>query len=99
MLNCDFCNVPVEEEHATRIRAATFSRSVIIEDLGCVTQSSVGDWCACKECAPFLRRSDWNGLLDRVAPIEHKSFPGIPQSILRSLLMDLWADLRRSLIQ
>lgn len=58
-MNCDFCGNETTKEDLTVLPVDRFN----IPPLGYWNFS--WGWGACTDCAPFLRESDWLGLLDR----------------------------------
>lgn len=80
VLNCDFCNVELEESQATRLTARTFV-SPVAYDVGGVLVGyiPVGDWAACGICAGLVLRQEWAALIERVLVMEGISQEMMPE--------------------
>jgi hypothetical protein len=92
-LVCDFCS---EAPVIARYQAKDFVTTIKVEDIE-LTQVSLGDWAACKECEVLVDTSRWDAVVDRATAKfyeHHPYFVGtLPVPSVREALWDAYAHL------
>lgn len=91
LLVCDFCSCsPI----VARYKVKDFQTTVKVEDIE-LTQVSIGDWAACKECEVLIDTNRWDAVVDRATAKFyefHPYFVGIlPVVVIRESLWDAYA--------
>jgi len=93
-LVCDFCS---SEPVVARYKVRDFELPrVQVEDIE-LTQVSIGDWAACKECEILIDTNRWDAVVDRAVGKfyeHHAYFVGVlPVRVVREAMWDAYARL------